>query len=104
MENQGRRRRFIAMVNRNLEGLLRVNVAAEEVEEVALEENEEQFQQLARRTRQINEIRRLVRLVPRAIINRVAHSTAIARIRELIADLRVENLPQDLLDFLNDVL
>lgn len=98
MELIGRRRRFIGAVTRGLEALLHIV----EEEAVAIEQ-EEQFRQLATRTRQLNELRNLINSIPRQA-RRLVQGAAAQRIREYIQDIRIENIPADLLQLINDIL
>lgn len=107
MERLSKRRKFINLVNRTLENLLFNDGPDEEqyldYEEELIDEVEEQRQRLALRTRQINELRSILSALPRAM-RRVATGRVMTQIRDYIHDIRLENMPQDLLDMINEIL
>lgn len=102
------RRAFIAKVNRGLERVLRVS--AEEPEELPLtpeqlaaQEQEEQYQQLATATLRVAELRRLLLLIPRGLRTFGRNNTTVIRIRELLANMRLDTLPADLVELINEL-
>lgn len=104
MERLSKRRRFINCVNRNLEHLLNVNDPEQVLDEEwnVVDEVEEQRRRLIIRTRQINELRSILTALPRAM-RRLATGRIATQIKDYIHDIRLENLPQDVLDMLNEV-
>jgi len=100
-----KRRRFINLVNRNLEALLNVTHQEQVLEyelDVVEDDYEEERRRLTLRTRQINELRAILTALPRAV-RRLAQGRIAMQIRDYIHDIRLENLPQDVLDMLNEV-
>lgn len=110
-EQLGRRRRFIACINRNLERVLHVNETdysdADNIRQSAQDALdttlEEQRERLVRRTQQLNEIRRLLLLVPRGIRTRLHNCEPLQRLREALREVRLDQLPGELLDQLNEL-
>jgi len=103
------RRALIAKVNRGLERVLRVEAAEQEPElpltpeELAAQEQEEQFQRLIRRTEVVTELQRIMAFVPRNM-RRMLEARVVARIRELVRGFDITSFPQDLAEFINEVL
>lgn len=109
-----RRRRFISAVNNTLERLLHVNDQndysvsddrqSDELidieQDLSLEQQREEF---FRNHRRIQEIQRLLLLIPRGLRNRLQNSETLNRIRDLLRDVRLEQLPGHVLDQLNEL-
>lgn len=103
-----RRRRFINFVNRNLERALAVNTPIEgrvenNVQEEYQEEdivliNEEQERQL----RRVEKLHRILLAIPRALRNRVENSDLVQRLKEAVAGLRIDQIPEAVMETLND--
>lgn len=103
------RRAFIAKVNRGLERVLRVEAAEQEPElpltpeELAAQEQEDRYMQLIRRTEVITELQRMMAVIPRGF-RRVVEARVVARIRELVRGFDITTFPEDLADFIGEVL
>jgi hypothetical protein len=107
------RRAFIAKVKSGLEKVLLVEDIEPEIEaeselpptpeELLAQEHDEEYLKLVKATRRIQEIRRLLFLLPRGLKNLVRNNPVSARIRELLDGVRLDTLPGDLLEKLNDL-
>lgn len=101
-EHVGKRQRFINCVNRNLERVLHVNEQQEESSTTTVL-YEDDFERFFKVQRSINEIRRLLLLVPRGLRTRLHNCEPLQRIREALTGLRLDQLPGELLDQLNEL-
>lgn len=110
-----RRRRFINGVNSLLTRALNVNDQddysdhevrqSEDIHYVPTPQEllDQEREQYFRVHRQIQELRRLVTIVPRGIRRRLMESETMNRIKEILDNTRLEDLPGDLLEVLNDL-
>lgn len=110
-----RRRRFVAFVNRNLERALAVNTPTEgRIENnnnVVTEENplfvEEQdvvllTEEEQKRLRRLQKLHAMLLAIPRGIRNRLEENRILQELREAIAGLRVDQIPEAIMDTLNN--
>lgn len=115
-----KRRRFISFVNRNLERALAVNTPAQgrvqnNTNDIITEENalfetssEETIAAITaeqeRRLRALHRLNQLLLAVPRAMRRRAENSHILQQIRETLAGLRVDEIPEALLQQINDLI
>lgn len=105
-----RRVRFIAAVNRNLERVLRVNVPeAEElpqVEGVILPPTPEELLVLEAgnvQQQRLQVLRRVLFAIPSGVARRMLQHHTVLEIRELLRNVRLEDIPGELLEILNNL-
>lgn len=90
-----RRRRFANFVNRNLERALMIR----QDNNNRIEETEEEVQNQVQR---IAQIRAILASIPRGVRRLVANET-LQRIREALSGLRIDQLPAEILEQLNEL-
>lgn len=110
-----RRRRFITFVNRNLERILAVNNPVEGRVELVTDENTEVYYETTEVTDEDTVVtdeqkRRLERLVailakiPSGIQRRFVNNHVVEEVREAVRGLRLDQIPEVLLEQLNNIL
>lgn len=109
----GRRRRFINFVNRNLERALAVNTPSQgrvvyETENPLFESTSSEdlaaiSEDQQRRLRRLERLNAILLAVPRALRGRVENSHIIQQLREAVSGLRIDQLPEALLEQLNEL-
>lgn len=112
-ERLGKRQRFIACINRNLERVLNVEQdysgASDSRQSEQQEESsstimyEDDYEKFFRMQRRINEVRRLLLLIPRGMRTRLHDCEPLQRLREALRDLRLDQLPGELINQLNEL-
>lgn len=109
----GRRQRFVNFVSRNLERALRVDqadsAAEEEVPEEVLPMTPQQLLDLEREEyfrvhRAVQRLRELVLILPRGVRRHLLQHPVVLEVRELLRGLRVDQIPAELLNLLNDLI
>lgn len=95
-----RRRRFITLVNRGLERVLAVNTPIEG----RVEQQQEQAEvSLEEQTSRIRQLRAILAAIPNGIARRVVDNQTVARIRELLQGVRLDSLPDDIINMINEI-
>lgn len=107
---QGRRRRFINFVNRNLERVLAVNTPIEgrvenvqEIDNILFEEEENQVINEEEKNRRILALIQLLARIPRGISRRLINNHLVEQIREAVRGLRIDQLPAAIVQQLNEI-
>lgn len=107
-----RRRRFINNVSNGLSRLLRVDAEQPIVDDFVVNVyhnpsdhlvTERQDDAITADNPRLRELRRLVLLIPRALRTHLSTHPMMARVRELIAELRAEGLDH-IEEFINDII